>query len=305
MNQETPQILPAPPRAWQGFLTGLLAYLAFNIGDVIIKKLSTQYSLQQIIGLVILLSLPLIYIFVRWHSGPKCMNTVAPRIQILRGFLFFTYSLTSYYGIQHLPLASFYTFVFVTPLFTVLLAVFWLKEKVTRQQVILLLLSFAGVLIAFHPEPRQINIAALVLLGGSALQAIGQVIVRRQSYGDGLGASIIYPEAIGVLLCAITGFRTFHWPDADGWMLFGGAAVLSAIANSLLVLAFYQAPASQVTPTQYSQILWGIALGYLFFGDLPDVWIIAGVSLIVVAGVRLAWLEYGATHHKNLGAVHG
>jgi S-adenosylmethionine uptake transporter len=222
-------------------------------------------------------------------------------MQIFRGLLFFAYSMTAYYGIQHLPLASFYTFIFVTPLFTVLFAVLWLRERVTRPQIILLLLSFVGVLIAFHPAPNQINTAAVVLLGGSALQAIGNIIVRRQSYGDGLGASIIYPELVCTVLCFVTGFHHLHWPDSHGWMLFGGAAVLSAIANSFLVLAYYQAPASQVSPTQYSQILWGTALGYIFFHDLPDAWIAGGVSLIVCAGIGLARLEYRATH----GVVHG
>lgn len=296
MNIKNSYIPVAPPRAWHGFLMGLGAYATYNIMDIFIKKLSRSYSVNEILFLTAVISLPLMYVFARWRGGPDCMHTRAPRTQILRGILFFLYSAMSWYGLQHLPLADFYTFIFTTPVFTVLFAVLWLKERVTLLQIGLMLISFAGVIVAFHPNLDSINTPALVVLGGTVAGGLGQAIVRRLSGTEGLGASIIYPEAVLAILALSLGFSDFHWPDAHGWLFFAAAGFFAAIANSLLILAFYAAPASQVTPTQYSQIIWGTLYGFLFFGDVPDGWIIAGAGMIIFAGIWLARLEYRATH---------
>lgn len=224
------------------------------------------------------------------------MKTRAPLVQIFRGVLFFVYTLAGWYGIQNLPLANFYTFIFTVPLFTVLFAVFWLREKVTRAQIVLLLISFAGVVVAFRPDPNNINMAALIVLGGTIIGALGQVVVRKLSAGEGLGASIIIPEVVAAILALAFGWQSFVWPDAHGWWLFFAGAILSGFANCFLILAFYKAPASQVTPTHYSQIVWGTLLGYFIFGDFPDIWIIAGAAIIIAAGVGIARIEYQQTH---------
>jgi len=291
-------------QAWHGFLLGLGAYAIYNVCDVFIKILSGSYPLLEIVFLCVFLSLPLIYAFARWRGGPDCMKTRAPRIQIFRGVTFFIYTVAGWYGIQKLPLANFYTFIFTVPLFTVLFAVMWLRECVTRLQIVLLLISFAGVVIAFHPDPKNINFAALVVLGGTLAGALGQAIIRRKSASEGLGASIVIPEIVTAALAAAFGFQSFVWPDGQGWMYFWIAAILSGIGNCFLILAFYKAPASQVTPTHYSQIIWGTLLGFFMFGDVPDVWIITGAVVIIFAGVWLARIEYRATHKKILGGVH-
>jgi len=290
-------------QAWHGFLLGLAAYATYNVCDVFVKILSRSYPLLEVVFLCVFLSLPIIYAFARWQGGPDCMRTRAPLTQIFRGVTFFIYTVAGWYGIQHLPLANFYTFIFTVPLFTVLLAVLWLRERVTKLQIVLLLISFLGVVVAFHPDPENINFSALVVLGGTLAGALGQAIIRRKSASEGLGASIVIPEIITAALAVAIGFQSFIWPNAQGWIYFWIAAVLSGIGNCFLVYAFYKAPASQVTPTHYSQMIWGTLLGYFVFGDLPDIWVIAGAVIIIGAGIALARLEYMQTH-QSAGRAH-
>ncbi len=64
-----------------------------------------------------------------------------------------------------------------------------------------------------------------------------------------------------------------------------GYGLLSALGTALLLLASEHAPASQVAPPQYSQMLWAVALDALLFGIGIDVWMIAGSLVIIGSGL--------------------
>ena len=51
------------------------------------------------------------------------------------------------------------------------------------------------------------------------------------------------------------------------------------------------APASVVVPYQYTMLIWAIALGYLVFGDVPDVPMLVGGAIIVASGLYIFWRE--------------
>jgi drug/metabolite transporter (DMT)-like permease len=71
-------------------------------------------------------------------------------------------------------------------------------------------------------------------------------------------------------------------------MLFGLLAMLAlACVNRSLKLA----PASVVAPYQYTLIVWAIVLGYLVFGDVPDLATLVGAGIIVAAGLFILWRE--------------
>ena len=58
-----------------------------------------------------------------------------------------------------------------------------------------------------------------------------------------------------------------------------------AVANILIILAIQAAPANRIAPAQYSQIVWAVLLGALFFGEIPDAIAFAGIALVTFAGL--------------------
>lgn len=289
------------PRAWQGFLLGLMAFFCYSAGDVIVKKLGAHYAALQIFAVMGTVALPFMLVFVWWRSGFADLKTNAIHKQFARSILFLTQAFSAFYGFQKLPLADTYTFIFVMPIFTLIFAILFLREKVCRQQIILMLVAFAGVLVVFRPGVDAINMAALVVLGGSAIGGLNQVFMRHLSTTENFGASLIYPVLFAVIIATV-----IVWPDwqpltPEMMQLFLIGGMLGATAHALIVSAFYFAPASQIAPTQYSQLIWGVVYGYVFFNDAPDAWVMAGATLIIGAGIWLAKIEYDATH----GRAHG
>ena len=67
--------------------------------------------------------------------------------------------------------------------------------------------------------------------------------------------------------------------------------LISTVAHFLIILAFGRAPASTLAPIAYFEIVGATVLGYLVFGDFPDVWTWVGVSVIVVTGLYVVLRE--------------
>jgi S-adenosylmethionine uptake transporter len=77
----------------------------------------------------------------------------------------------------------------------------------------------------------------------------------------------------------------FRWPHLLEWSLLAGYGLLAALAGVLLMYATLIAPANRVAPTQYSQMLWAIGLGYWLFGDKLDWPMLIGIVMILGAGL--------------------
>jgi drug/metabolite transporter (DMT)-like permease len=66
---------------------------------------------------------------------------------------------------------------------------------------------------------------------------------------------------------------------------------LGATGHLILIRALVIAPASLIAPFTYSQIIWALILGYLVFGDLPDLWMLLGCTVIVASGLFVFYRE--------------
>jgi drug/metabolite transporter (DMT)-like permease len=79
----------------------------------------------------------------------------------------------------------------------------------------------------------------------------------------------------------------FYWttPDLAGWALFGLVALLGAGGHYLLIKALQLAPASVLQPYSYTTLLWATTVGFLVFGNLPDLATVIGATIIAASGL--------------------
>jgi drug/metabolite transporter (DMT)-like permease len=70
-----------------------------------------------------------------------------------------------------------------------------------------------------------------------------------------------------------------------------GLGVYGAFGHWLLILAHARAPAPVLSPFIYTQIVWMLALGYLFFGDWPDAATLVGAGIVIASGLYLLYRE--------------
>ena len=187
-------------------------------------------------------------------------------------------------ALQTEPIANVFGAFFVSPIFAFVLSLILFKERAGWMRAVLLLVSFAGVLIVVRPGfGMTIGIAFALAAGmfhGSYLVATkwlaGQFRPRMLLLSQlCIGAIILAPMGI-------VGIPSLTWP-VIGLVLI--SALGSAFGNLLIVLASRVADASLIAPLIYSQLIHAALLGWLVFGEWPDLQSFAGLLLILIAGL--------------------
>jgi drug/metabolite transporter (DMT)-like permease len=174
---------------------------------------------------------------------------------------------------------------FAAPLFVVILSVPLLRERVGAAAWVGVGVGFLGVLIVARPGAGSIAWAALLPLATAFLFGLYQVLTRLASRGDPAATTLAWTILTGFLLT--TPLLPLGWANGSlaGWLLLILSGLLFGTGQLLLIRAFVAAPAAILTPFSYTQIVAAVLFGMLVLGELPDPGTLAGIALIVLAGL--------------------
>lgn len=271
-----------------GVLFAFSAYALYSCCDAIIKGLGHGLSVYEIAFFTTLFSLVPVFLTTprneNWLYFWKLKN---PWLVHLRGLSGVLGNACIIYAFVSIPLAEAYSIAFLAPIFIVLISVMILKESVTPQRWLILAGSFIGVLIVVRPGFRELHpghIAALVAaFAGAVTTTVLRRVANQETRVSLIGMASLYILVVNGTLMIVT--QQVHWPTWTelGWLLVIGA--LGGTGNMLFIAATRAVQASQIAPLQYSQIFWAILFGAVFYKEYPDAVGVAGLFVIVVAGI--------------------
>lgn len=190
-----------------------------------------------------------------------------------------------FFSIATVPLATAVSAYFIGPIVAVALAIVLLGERITTTKIASVGLGFTGSILVVRPGPG-IEPGILLALGAGISFAFYLIATRKASEASDPVKTLAFQCLIGTLL--LTPQALFAW--SPGWTdlwLFAGLGSLSAISHFLSITAFRFAEASALAPLVYVELIGAALIGYLLFGDMPDVATVAGASMIAVAGLLL------------------
>ncbi|MEM7733870.1 MAG: DMT family transporter [Pseudomonadota bacterium] len=188
------------------------------------------------------------------------------------------------------PIANVFGAFFIGPIVSFILAIVILGERATPARAAFLLLGFLGVLLVVKP-------------GFGFSPGLGWALAAGMCYGAFLATTrVVAPHyrprllllshlVIGGLALLPFGMVT-DWPapDVSTIALILGSSAGSTIGNYLVVVANRQADAALVAPLIYTQLISATAMGYVVFGDWPDIWSLTGLVVILTSGLGTLWL---------------
>lgn len=269
-----------------GILLAFLAYAAYAASDASVKLLEGALSPYEAVffGAVSgLLALPLLR-----RRGERLRDVFHANRRLMwwvRAAAAATGSLGSVTAFTHLSMAEAFSLLFLMPTFVTLLSVVLLKEPVGWRRWGAVLMGFVGVLVVLRPGFRDLGIGHLGAAVGGLSGAVTVVMLRAHGQSEKrmslYGAGLLGPIVTGGLLM----LPGFVWPTPAQWVWLLGYGLLAAAGNILVMLASARIPATLVAPTQYSQMLWAIAFGYLIFDDPLEPVMALGVAIIILSGV--------------------
>lgn len=270
----------------KGIVLAFLAFAVFAWGDAVVKAIGHGLDPFEVTFFGYLI--PLIFSPVFMKAGDRVIDIVRwnrPWLMGLRVFLLAITTPLSVIAFRSLPFAEAFALLFLMPSLVTVLAIFILKEHVRWRRGLAVCAAFIGVLIIVRPGFKELlpgHIAALA----AALCAAGGVISGRMIGQTEKRFTLIGTVFLGTTAIAgVLMIPGFTWPRADQWILLLAFAATAFVAQALFIVATMYAPADRLGAAQYSQILWALVIGALFFDEWPDALALFGIVIVVAAGL--------------------
>lgn len=279
-----------PHSATRGALFALAGFATFALHDALIKSL-VGYSPFQILFFAVLFSyipfsVSLVAVREKGHLRPVHTAWV-----VVRTISMVASAMGAFFAFRHLPLTEAYALLFAMPVVITLLAIPMLGESVHWFRWFAIGLGLVGVLIVLRPGTSTLgagHLAALVAVLGGATTA---ATTRKIGADERTATLIIYPLLANVLITGVMQYFVYIPMALVDLAKMASVGILTIIAQYLIIMAYRSAPAALVAPFQYSQMLWAVFYGYIWFGETPETRVYVGAVVIIIAGMLILWRE--------------
>jgi drug/metabolite transporter (DMT)-like permease len=260
----------------------LMTTLSFVALSVSVRALSSDISAVEILFFRCLIG---VVIFVPWiaHSGIRVLRTEKFGQHAVRAAMMGVGMVFWFLAIAALPLGDAIALHFTLPLFLIVFAAIFLREKVDLSVWIATMIGFSGVLLILRPGFQELNIAMIYVLLSGALYAGNHTMTKLMAGTESPNATAFYMNLL-ILPCAAAALP-FSWVMPDwhhvGWILTIGIA--GSTAHICLLRAFRHADANILAPIDFLRLVFAAVAAYFLFGDVSGGMTWLGACVIFLA----------------------
>lgn len=258
-----------------------LSAFSFAMANVFVKQVSHIPVMEVVFFRCLIAAVFCVYGLQRAGAS----FTGSHRLPLIMRGVFGTLALAFFFlTVQNIPLATAMVIQYLSPIFTAAFAIFYLKESVKPVQWIFYAVAFAGVLFIGQVDAR----VSFIFIGLGILSAAGSGaaynLVRRLRDVEHPLTIILYFQVVGIVAGAVS--IPFAWTTPAGydWFFLLLIGVFSQLGQVFLTNALSRERAASVAIIIYTGLIYGIAIGWIVFGEAQTVWSLLGMFL-VVAGV--------------------
>lgn len=274
-----------------GIVLMLAGIAGFSVMDAIIKWLTADYPVAQVVALRSWFGLPLLSLFALYGGGLKSLKSQRPLAHGLRYFLVLLLSFGFFWGLSQMKLVDAIAITFAAPIFITALSVPILKETVGWHRWLAIGVGFCGVLVMLRPGMGVFQWAALIVLGSVVGYSLLMITTRAFKETESTAALMLYPQ-LGMSLTGVF-LAPFFWvtPSLFDLGLFAFAGLFGSIGVMCVTHAFRLGPAAVISPFEYSALIWATLLGYFFWEELPDTITLMGAAIVISSGLYIIYRE--------------
>jgi len=263
----------------------LVTLLLFVSMDTLVKDLVRRnpapmliwlrFLVHMLVAASIVLAVPKFRPFVR---------SKAPVRQLVRSALLLTTTTTFFFGLKYVKLADLVILTQAAPFMVVALSVLLLGEHVGPRRWFGVIVGFVGVIVILKPG-FGFEWASLFGIASAVIYAVYQIMTRSLSVADHTMTTFFYTASVGTVVMAAVAPFFWQTPLLLDAVLMCLPGALGGLGHLLLIMAFARSEASLLAPFFYTAIVWATLTGWVFFGEVPDLFTFIGAGLIVAAGL--------------------
>lgn len=214
-----------------------------------------------------------------WHK----VKTNRLSLHLLRNGAHFTGQNLWFFGISLAPLAQVITLEFTSPIWLILLAPFFLGERLTRARMVAVALAFVGVLLVARPDTATLNLGTLAAATCAIFFAVTNIATKRLTQHEETASILFWLTTMqlvfGLVMAGWDGeMEPLKWAFALPLLLVGLAGLS---AHYCLTTALSLAPAATIIPIDFARLPLVALLGLVLYGEPLDMGLILGGSMIL------------------------
>lgn len=285
----------------------IVAFMLLPFGDAIGKYLVTQgVPVLQVTWGRWFFHTILLTPLVLFRYRQTAFRVSNPLVQFFRAAALAMATVFFFGSLRHIPLANATAVLFVAPLIVVALSVLFLGEKVGARRWGGVIVGLAGVLLIVRPGTGEgeglgavLQLGSAMALGAAVCVSLYMVLTRRAA---GHAPPLVAMWWMGLVGMVLTGFFAvpgWQGPTLDQWGLMAAIGLVMVIGHALVFWAADRIEASALAVTPYVEMVTSTMLGYLVFGDFPEVLTWIGCAIVVAAGLFVAWREQVASSKQG------
>ena len=261
-----------------------ISICAFSVMDLIVKW-SENYPVGEVLFFRGLFGMITIFFLIPREKYFNFYKTKRPMLHFKRCIAGLIAIVAIFIALRNLPLATVVSISFAAPIFTTILSIFFLSEKVGLYRWLAVIVGFIGILIISQPGFTSFNIYyiyPIIFCLGLSYVAIA---IKKLSSTEPVWLIGFY-FSFSIMIIS---FFTFH----QGWIipklldlfLLSMVGILGGLANLWLTQSYKYSDVSLVTPIKYLALVFAILFGYIFWEEIPTIKTLIGAFLVIMSSV--------------------
>ena len=262
-----------------------ISICAFSIMDLIVKW-SDNYPVGQVLFFRGLFGMMPIFFLIPKERYFDFYKTNRSILHFKRCFAGLIAIVAIFIALRELPLATVVSITFAAPIFTTILSIFFLSEKVGFYRWMAVLVGFIGIIIISEPGYSSLNlyyIYPIIFCLGLSYVAI---TIRQLSSTEPVWLIGLY-FSFSIMIMSFFSLITHEWilPNLKDLFLLSMVGILGGLANLWLTQSYKFSEVSLVTPLKYLALVFGIIFGYLIWDEVPTIKTLIGAGLVIISSI--------------------
>lgn len=281
----------------KGVLYMLLATFIFAVMNVLVKYLPNIPAIEIILFRSIV-SFFMSGITLKLKGIPLFGKN--KKILLIRGLAGALALMMFFTTLQEIPLAGAVTLMFLGPIFTTLIGIWVVGEKVNSIQWLFFALSFAGIVMIKGFDPRISPLMALLGVGAAFCSGVAYNMIRKLKTSEHPLVIIFYFPLVTLPIVGI--YSIFHWVQPEGieWLLLIGVGVLTQIAQYFMTISYQSEELSKVSNISFIGIIYALGFGFFLFDETFNVLTYLGMTAVMTGVVMNVVFKHKKKTHETI-----
>lgn len=196
-----------------------------------------------------------------------------------------------FYAMVRIPIAEVTAMGYLAPIYVTVGAAIFLGERLAARRIVAVLLGLAGAAIILRPGFREVSDGHIAMLMAAVVFA-GSYLVAKV-LADEIKPGVVVAMLSVFVTIGLAPFAAADWvtPNARELTFLAGVAVFATAGHYTMTLAFAAAPMTVTQPVTFLQLIWATLLGFIWFDEAVDIWVVLGGIVILGSVTFITWRE--------------